>query len=209
MSSVAVVFALSRWLGQVWLGRLLVREKAKYSRELEQLKATYAQELQQSRDALDRSQTLLRAEIDRSVFVTRAQFETEFGAYKQVFEGLAEMRLSMAAMRPMLGPGESTEDRQRRLADRFQDLTNAYNKAVSVIENLSPFYPKNIYNELLECLRAAHLEMLQVQTGGSETFSPKWYSQGEQQMAKFTMAYNAVSDMIRDRIAVLAILPRG
>jgi hypothetical protein len=80
------VTGLSRWLGDVWLGRILEKEKAKYGRELEQLRASFAEKLEWYKDALDRSKTLLQARIESSVFVTRAHFETEFGAYKKVFE---------------------------------------------------------------------------------------------------------------------------
>jgi len=35
----AAVTGLARWFGDVWLGRLLEKEKAKYARELESVKA--------------------------------------------------------------------------------------------------------------------------------------------------------------------------
>jgi hypothetical protein len=81
----------------------------------------------------------LRAELDSSVFVTRAQFETEFAAYKQMFEVLGPVRLAMGGTRPMLSlvrEDETREDRLSALAERLRDLIDAQNKAVTIVENL-------------------------------------------------------------------------
>jgi hypothetical protein len=194
------------------LGRILEGEKANYSRELEQLKAKYAQELEAYRDALQRSKTVLQAEIDRSVFVTRAHFETEFEAYKQVFGALAEVRLTMAAVRPMMSmhpANESDEDRRKALGKRVGDLMDAYNRAITVVENQAPFYPKELYSALQQCLKAASLEILDVQTSGSDTFSIRWYERGDKRMGEFMAAYTSVSDLMRLRISTLQVLPAG
>src|ERR1700676_2246492 len=76
------VFGLSRWLGDVWLGRLLEKEKAKYAEAIEKLRAAFAQELER-----------YRAQLDRSIFVTRAHFETEYTAMKEVSKSLAEVKI--------------------------------------------------------------------------------------------------------------------
>ena len=210
--SLLEVFGLFRWLGDLWLGRILEQEKAKYTKELEQLRANFAQALEGYKDELARSKTLLQAEIDRAVFVTRADFETEFEAYKQVFAALAEVRLTMAGMRPMLSvsnPDETEEDRRNNLAKRLRALMDAYDKVVTLVENLGPFYPQELYSVLLDCLGAAHLEILLIRTSGLTMFTPQWYEQGQKQMDKFTDAYSRVSNIIRERIASLTIVPRG
>jgi hypothetical protein len=199
--AIGTVFGLSRWLGKVWAGRILEGEKQEYRKELEQIKAQYAQEL-----------TLLRAEIERRVFVTRVQFETEFVAYKQVFEALAQVRLAIEATRPMLSVspmGETEEDRKRKLAERLRELMDAYNKLVNAIENQRPFYPSQLYSHLMECLKAANLETMDIQTAGNETFTFKWYEEGAKRREEFMAAYTSVSDAIRSRIETLALLPRG
>jgi hypothetical protein len=90
------VVALWKWLGDVMLGKIIEREKAKYSKEIEELKAKYAQELETYRAHLD-------------VFVTRAHFEVELDAYKKVFEGLGEVRLAIAGTRPMISTSPEGE----------------------------------------------------------------------------------------------------
>jgi hypothetical protein len=205
-----VVTGLSRWLGDVWLGHILEKQKAKYGRELEQLKAGFAENLERYRDALDRSKHLLRARIDSSVFVTRAHFETEFGAYKKIFEGLAEVRLLMPAMHPLISvtrSDETREDKLKNLAADLAQLQEAHNKSVRTIENLGPFYPKEILEKINKCLQFVRIEMLRIQTGGASTFSLEWSMMGEKRVEDFLAAYQDASDAVRQRIETLAILP--
>jgi hypothetical protein len=186
-------------LGDFWLARIIQKEKAKYEREIEELKARFARELER-----------YRSQLSHSVFVTRAHFETELGAYKKVFEGLGEVRLAISGTRPMVGvsrPDETTEDKIKSLAGRLETLVEAHNKTVRIFENLSPFYPREIYLKVDECLRAARGEILDLQTAGDETFTAKWFEKGQKRLDAFFPAYNAVTEGIRDRIATLSIIP--
>ncbi len=205
-----MVTGLSRWLGDVWLGRLLAKEKAKYDQQLEQLRAVYAEKLEGYKDALDRSKNLLQAQIERSVFVTRAHFETEFEAYKKIFEDLAEVRLLMAAMHPTLRiarEDESREDRLKELSANLLKLADAHDKAARTTENLAPFYPQEVLEKVNRCLQLIRIEILNVQTGGERTFLAEWSRQGEDRVKEFLLAYQETSDVVRQRIATLAILP--
>lgn len=205
-----MVTGLSRWLGDVWLGRILAREKAKYDIELEQLRAGYAEKQEGYKDALDRSKNMLQAQIERSIFVTRAHFETEFEAYKKIFEDLAEVRLLMSAMHPMLRvvrEDETREDRFKELSANCLKLADAHNKAARTTENLAPFYPQEVLERLNRCLQLVRIEILNVQTGGERTFSVEWSRQGEDRVKEFMLAYQEVSDVVRQRIATLAVLP--
>jgi hypothetical protein len=49
VGGVAAVLGLSRWLGDVWLGRILEKEKVKHAKEIENLKAVFSRELEQLR----------------------------------------------------------------------------------------------------------------------------------------------------------------
>ncbi len=200
LGGAVAVTGLSRWLGDVWLGRILAREKAKFDRELQGYK-----------DALERSKNLLQARIDSSVFVTRAHFETEFDAYKRVFEVLAEVRLLMPTIHPAItvsSPEQTREDKLRDLGEKLGRLENAHNAAVRIIENLSPFYPQDIFAKVTRCLQLARAEMLQTRTAGSTVLGPEWNAVGEKRLEDFMKSYNETSQAIRDRISTLAILPR-
>jgi hypothetical protein len=93
------------------------------------------------------------------------------------------------------------------LAKRLDLLIEAHDKTIKIIEHLSPFYPRDIYFKLGECLTAARGEILDITTSGDETFSLGWFEEGQKRLDKFYPAYNAVTEAIRDRISTLAIIP--
>jgi hypothetical protein len=211
LGGIVIVTGLSRWLGDLWLGRILTGHKAKYDKEIEKLKARYAESLEGYKATLDHSKDLLRARIENSVLVTRAQFETEFEAYKRIFLDLAEVRLMMTVMHPMISVApedETREDRFKALGTKLTKLIEAHDKAVRTIESVGPFYPSLIFQKLNECLRVVRVEVLNVQTGGERTFSGDWSSRGEKQVDEFLGLYNEASDAVRVRLASLAILPQ-
>jgi hypothetical protein len=118
LGGTAAVLGLSRWLGDVWLGRIVEKERAKYTKEIENLKARFAQELEK-----------YRAQLDRSIFVTRAHFETELAAYKQIFDGLGEVHLAMTGMRPMFGiarPNATEQDKVKTLLDQLEAIAQPF-----------------------------------------------------------------------------------
>src|SRR5437870_5133792 len=99
LGGMGTVYGLSKWLGSMWLEK----QKARYSKELEEFK-----------DGLQKEQKRTQAGIDRHIFMTRAQFETEFTAVKDVFKNLYELLLAMNALRPTISTspaGESRDDK--------------------------------------------------------------------------------------------------
>jgi anion-transporting ArsA/GET3 family ATPase len=194
-AGVVTVYGLSRWLGNLWLEK----QKSRYTKELEEFK-----------DKLQQQQRHLQAEIDRSVFVTRAHFETEFAAMKNVFKVLAETRMHINGVRSSFETSpqnESVEDRTKRLFSRLQPLIESYNALAGLSEAMRPFYPKELVLAVEECLKAAHMEIVTVQTGLFDTFSQEWYEEGERNRTRFATAYVQASELIRDRISRLAVLP--
>lgn len=179
-----------KWFGDVMLAKLVERERAKYAREIEELKAGYAQQLETH-----------RAQLERSVFVTRAHFEVELDAYKRLFEGLGDVNLAISSTRPVVevSPRDEPEgDKIRRLNDCLNDLIDAFNKTLVIVERLIPFYPAEVYFKLQECLNAAKGEIIDIRTGGEETFTLAWRQEGLRRLDKFTAAYHAVAEAIRD-----------
>jgi len=200
VTGTGVVMGMGRWFGDVWLGRMLAKQTAEYSKQLEGEKAKYARELER-----------LRAKIDKSIQVTRAQFDTEFSSFKQAFEAVAGVRIAMGSVRPQFSvepENETREARLRRLSIRLKALVDAHDKAVEIVENLSPFYPENIYSLLMGgCLNAARLEIADIRTGGDATFSFAWFQEGARRMDSFISSYDAAARAIRDRISTLSIIP--
>jgi len=59
----AIVFGLSNWLGKVWADKLMQKEKAKYSRELESLKKNLLQDLESYKIRLKKSEFIFEKEF--------------------------------------------------------------------------------------------------------------------------------------------------
>jgi hypothetical protein len=163
-----------------------------------------------ARLAAQNQQTLsaYQHELDKMIMVTKVHFETEFAALKTVFEKLAQVRLLMAGLRPSIDfkdPDETKEERLGALAQRLHQFKTVYNELTAITENLSPFYPKGIYEAIDECRRAAYMELSDLMTAGDETFKQGWYQNGRQNVEKFLVAYRKVSELIREHISRLAV----
>lgn len=177
--------------------QMLARMKAKHEKELEGLKQEHAQLLAR-----------YQHDLDKTILVTKVHFETEFGALKEVFQKLAETRLALAGIRPFMEIGHPDETRDyklKALSTRLEKLVAAYNELISTTENLRPFYPQEIYDQIDECQRAAWTEITDVRTAGDSTFTHEWYQQGETNRTRFMTAYHTISLLIRDHVAKLAI----
>lgn len=88
-----------------------------------------------------------------------------------------------------------------------QKLNSLHNKLLYASENLSPFYPKEIYIQIGECQHALHLEITDVAlTQDEERFRSEWFRHGEENLRQFIAAYDKVSALLRDRISRLAIV---
>ncbi|MGA2694953.1 MAG: hypothetical protein ABSE92_02765 [Terriglobales bacterium] len=198
-----ILVAVSRWFGSFWLGRAMEADRARYAKQLEELRSSYARELE-----------FYKTQLERSVLITRAQFQTEFRAMKQVFQKLSQVRLRMASLRPSIdvtGGGANAEERKlkrfERLQEDFNGFLSAYNELVAVVEDFSPFYPIEVYRQLNECLAAAMAEQFDIKLEGLDALSHAGFNQGKLNMDRFLAAYNKVSELIRDRISHLAIVP--
>ncbi|HEV7674577.1 MAG TPA: hypothetical protein VGQ12_08605 [Candidatus Angelobacter sp.] len=198
LGGMAIVFGLSKWLASMWLEK----QKARYSKELEEFK-----------DGLQREQKRIQAGIDRHVWVTRAQFDTEFNAMKEVFKGLAELMLAINAVRPMFSTSPKGEDKAEKIKRMFERLgaaMTAYDQVIGVPAALSPFFPEDLYLAIQDCLQKANIEILSVQTSNEhEVFETEWFQEGERNRRDFMIAYQTVSRLIRKRIETLAVLPNA
>jgi len=156
----------------------------------------------------DQSERRAQAEIEHSEFVTRAHFDTEFEAMKQVFEYLSQVKLTMNGLRPtdvQIGFG-SEQEKEADLAQRFQMFRIPFNKLVAESEAKEPFYTAELYAAVDECIRAGTAEFKSL-LRGDEPFTDDWYEEGERHRNRFGKGYRMAVNIIRDRIASLAILP--
>ncbi len=200
VGSLVIVFGLSRWLGDVWKAKILEKVQQANRRELETLKS----EMQSS---VEKANRLLDAGISKAIMVTRTHFETEFTAYKEIFAALSDVKNCIHATRPVfIIAGE--DDRVKNetdLVERLNRLIAAHNRAVTVSENLGPFYQDEIYQGIQKCFTSSKYEIFQVKTG--KTFSEEWFEEGRKRQEAFTEDYITVSKLIRERLASLGVLP--
>jgi hypothetical protein len=194
-----VVSAILGILGKRWLAGV----ESRHAQKLEAIRAKYSAEL-------ERSKQLLQSEVDKTFLVTKVHFETEFQALKEVFALLAELRLQMPNIRPTQRIVPANETRQQRLEELDKNCTSlqtTLNKLASVSENLSPFYPHDIYLPVEECSRIVRAELAQVALSDNrEVFTSAWTNAGQKNFESFVATYGKVSELIRDRISKLAIL---
>jgi hypothetical protein len=198
VANVALIGGLLKIFWQNLTDRMLTTLKARNDQELEKLKLTHAQSL-----------AFYQHEFDKTILVTKVHFETEFSALKEAFQKLAEVRLMLAGIRPFMSvapSGETKDDRLKGLFERLQKLSAAYNDLIATTENLRPFYPKEIYEYIEECTRAAWMEITDVQTSGDDVFKSDWYAAGRRNNERFMKAYNTVAGLIRDHIATLVVV---
>lgn len=59
----AIIFGFSNWLGKVWANRLMVEEKAKFSRDLESLKSELVRENESHKIKLKKSEFIFEKEF--------------------------------------------------------------------------------------------------------------------------------------------------
>ena len=189
-----VMLAIFGLLGKRWLdGRL-----QKHDRDMAQMKTD-----------LEASMRVLQSEIDRTILVTKVHFETEFEAYKTVFAKLAEMRLQLAGLRPSMSvvpANDTVQAKRERLNLAIRKAQEAYNELISTSENLSPFYPSDIYSKIQECQKTASIEITDLLVSSQDEFTFQWFGRGRENLNQFTTAYTDVSTLIRDRISKLALL---
>ncbi|MGD0567534.1 MAG: hypothetical protein ABSA78_03940 [Candidatus Sulfotelmatobacter sp.] len=189
--------------------RVLQREAQKHSQELERLKAGYIAELEKYKSELDRSKLFLQAEIDKTILVTRVHFQTEFEALKEVFGKLADLKFKICCLHPVMriaSADETKEDRLRLLNRQVEAFHIAYDALLEASEHLCPFYPKDLYDLLRQCLRVADSEDKHLRLSGPETFTISWSQGGEANVTDFLASYDAVATLIRERISKLAIV---
>jgi hypothetical protein len=144
----------------------------------------------------------------------KADGDTRFDDIRQlldaVFAKLAEVKLQFTGLAPgfdVRPPNESPEDKKQSLLGRLHEFQNAFDVLLEVVEHQSAFYPPHIYHGLSECLGVAGRETVEIQTSGDDLFQQPWYHRRNDNLQKFLVNFNSVSDTIRERVSRLAIVP--
>jgi hypothetical protein len=180
----AAVFGLSRFLGDLWLEK----QKARYSKELEEF-----------RDSLHQQQARMQAEIDRSVFVTRAHFETEFLAMKEVSQCLAEIKIVYRLLNPSDASKRVPSQEHVQNVARLSAANDAF---LERLEAWAAFLEPDLYDEFDHCHIGANEELKRLKANREDDSREK-----AQNAEYFWRAYRNACQKVRDRIKSLAVLP--
>jgi hypothetical protein len=90
VGGVAAVLGLSRWLGEVWLGRILEKEKAKHAKDLEGLKAGFSQELEQFKHGQQKELEQVRHDMNTAFSRISKIHDKEFEILPRAWQLLQE-----------------------------------------------------------------------------------------------------------------------
>ena len=199
-SAGAILLALSSWLGKIWASKILAKDRAKYSAEMERLK-----------NELERASKQVQGEIDKTVFVHRVQFETEFKALTDIWAKVAHVRGEMSHLRPSftIEPDQTLEDRKKALEPRFKSFWSAYNELIDAVHRSGPFYSRAVREELLVLLGAGQAERNSIRLHFHEVGQGDWYDVGEKNFGDYCASADRVEELVRQRIDRLAVIEGG
>lgn len=179
----ATVYGVSRFFGKWWL---------------EKQKANYSKELEEFRDSLQKERQRLQAEIDRSVFVTRAHFETEYLAMKEVAQRLAQVKMAFLRLNP---PDASVEMTASERTQHNTQLAKANEEYWAKLEEWGVFLVPDLYDDFERCHIGATAEVKRVESNNP-------FEKDKALNAKyFWNSYSQACQKLRDRIKSLAVMP--
>lgn len=148
-----LIAALSSWLAKMWAARILEGDRARYAAEVENLRGQIQRENMGEKDKLDRTR-----------FVYQRQFDAEFDALSALWNAVAEVRRTMASVRPMFDVRDLDEDPDERMKQRMKPFGRAVDSAISALHDRAPFYPREIQAKAEEVLASARGEQMDVAT---------------------------------------------
>lgn len=178
-----IVWGLSSWLGKVWASRILETDRLKYSQELERL----------------------RSDLDKAIHVHRVQFETEFRVLSDIWAKLSALRSAMGELRPRMDIVDLDEDREERFTRRQKKFGEAFSAYIRAVDEQSPFYPEEIFQELSTALQIARRESISVSI--EQERNADWFKDGATNYQALLSSADIVSVLIRKRLKDLQVRP--
>lgn len=114
----AIVLAMSGWLGKVWADRLMEKEKAKFSRDLEAFKHDLEARVETHKIRLKKSEFIFQKEFEAA---------SELVAYIQ--------RLNPPYRHPMMEWGDACEEIGEKLEDIERDLNDFVSRHGAILSD--------------------------------------------------------------------------
>lgn len=146
----------------------------------------------------------VRLQHQRAGNVSQAQFEAELQTYKDVWSCLILVQRAAISLRPVLDytlrEGETEEQRKQ---ERLQKFADAYNKFIDVFRVTRPFYPEEVYKELLRLEELVHFEAIDYQIGTPNSDFSYW-KQAKENSEAISKQCEKICTVIRERLARLS-----
>jgi hypothetical protein len=193
LCSLAVVGALSTWLGQVWATRISQTAQHKQQLQLDSLRARVDAELQDQ-----------KTHAEKQIFVHRVQFEKEFCIYVELWSVLVEARRATLGLRPMfdhVALDQAEEDRRRVRIEKF---VAAYNAFLEVVDKHRPFIAGTVHASCLKILDLANDES-DAYRYATDTHERQYWQESKKNAERFKDLVDEVSDTIQRRISSMAV----
>jgi len=147
---------------------------------------------------------VLRSELSRQSHIHNIAFEKEFQTLSEIWESLVELQGAAMGLRPMLDSyvpkGQEDERKQERLR-QFGEAFGAFTR--TVIKN-RPFYPTDIYVQLLGLRSLAIEEAVDYQWTNprdkTSDYAPEYWKKAIQNAEKIVQKVDDICELIRTRI---------
>lgn len=117
-----IVAGLVAWLGKVWAGRILEKDRARYQTRMESLLSD------------------LRTRNTKELFVHQVQFQKEFEVYKYLWKAALELARAGSQLRTLQSGAQLTPDEIR------QSVVDSYRRLRDTVFDNRPFYAPDIYD---------------------------------------------------------------
>lgn len=189
-----IVLACASWLGKVWANRILEVDRLKYGRELERLRNDH-----------EAACRVLQGTLDKAIHVHQVQFETEFRVLSDIWAKLSALRTAMGELRPTMDVVDPDEGPKERFIRRHRKFGEAFNAFIRAVDDQSPFYSEEIFQELSAALQIARRESISVSIEKPEQNSD-WYKEGAANSQALVQSAHRVSSLIRKRLEDLQVL---
>jgi len=137
-----IILGLSSWLGKVWAGRIMEKDRIKYETQMETL--------------LQR----LRTDDSKILYIHKLQFEKEFEIYKELWAHAIRLEQSVQCLAHLcFEPDQFFRDNDIENAQEYnifegfkKDLSEAAGKFTSIVRYNKPFYSQKIFEKANEIL---------------------------------------------------------
>ncbi len=124
---------------------------------LQKYEAKLTKEIEERKHELEIETEKYRKKAERLTFVSRIQFETEFSAYREIFDNLFEFANATKSLYPILEYIPESKDAETAMRqNQYLSYCDAFDKYSAVLEKNAPFIPKDLYDLFVTIRDHAH-----------------------------------------------------